>query len=362
MGIIDRRTVSVLTTILVFLGVGALAYGGRSTLVSFLFAIFFAYLLDPAVSAAQKLRITKGKRGRAIMLVYLGLVGLLALLGYVVGPRLVREARSLVTALPGLLQKVESGQIVQQIGSRRGWSEYTQTRLAQFLSAHQEAIVRWIGGIGTRVASLASQLVWLVLIPILAVFFLRDGRSLAESAIQTVDQRTQRQFLRGMAEDVNDMLASYIRAQLILAAIALVVYVAVLEIMRVPYAMVLGTIGGALEFIPVVGPLIAAAMILGVAFIANYHHLLVLLLFLGAWRVTQDYVNSPRIMGSKLQLHPLAALFAVLIGAEIGGVVGVYLSIPIMAALRIVWRRYQRYSETQRTQTEVRPKTDIRAA
>jgi predicted PurR-regulated permease PerM len=116
-----------------------------------------------------------------------------------------------------------------------------------------------------------------------------------------------------------------------------------------------------MEFIPIVGPLVAAAMILGVAFIANYHHLPILLLFLGGWRVMQDYVNSPRIMGGKLQLHPLASLFAVLTGGEIGGVVGVYLSIPIMATLRIFWRRYQRYSETQRTQSEVRPKTDIRA-
>ncbi len=185
---------------------------------------------------------------------------------------------------------------------------------------------------------------------------------MAESAIQIVDQRSQRQFLRGLSEDVNGMLASYIRAQLTLAVISLVVYIVVLEILRVPYAIVLGTLGGAMEFIPVVGPLVAAAMILGIAFIANYHHLLILLAFLGGWRLIQDYVNSPRIMGGKLQLHPLAALFAVLVGGEVGGVVGVYLSIPIMATLRIFWRRYQRYSEQQKTQADDKPATEIRAA
>jgi len=283
----------------------------------------------------------------------LGLLGLLVLWGYLVGPRLAAEARSLAAALPGLLEKVRTGQIAHQIGSSRGWSFKTQARLASFLSSHQQTIVRWASEIGKKIASGASHVVWFVLIPILAVFFLRDGRAIAETAIQTGDRGTQRQFLRGLTEDLNQMLAAYIRAQLTLAIISLVVYIVVLEIMRVPYAIVLGTLGGFLEFIPVVGPLIAAVMILGIAFIANYHHLLILLLFLVAWRLIQDYVNSPRIMGGRVQLHPLAALFAILIGGEIGGVVGVYLSIPIMATLRIFWRRYQRYSEAEHSQTEV---------
>jgi predicted PurR-regulated permease PerM len=79
-----------------------------------------------------------------------------------------------------------------------------------------------------------------------------------------------------------------------------------------------------------------------VAFLANYHHLLVVALFLGGWRLLQDYFTSPRLMGGTLELHPLAVIFAVLVGGEIGGVIGVYLSIPIAAALRIVWRRWQR--------------------
>lgn len=91
-----------------------------------------------------------------------------------------------------------------------------------------------------------------------------------------------------------------------------------------------------------VGPLVGAIAILGVAFLTNYHHLLVVALFLGAWRIVQDYVTTPRLIGQRLQLHPLAVIFAVLVGGEIGGVIGVYLSIPVAATLRIVWRRWQR--------------------
>lgn len=73
-----------------------------------------------------------------------------------------------------------------------------------------------------------------------------------------------------------------------------------------------------------------------------------MLAFLGVWRIVQDYVNAPRIMGRHTELHPLLALFAVLSGAEIGGVVGVYLSIPIIASLRIVWRHWRAYMESPR--------------
>jgi predicted PurR-regulated permease PerM len=112
----------------------------------------------------------------------------------------------------------------------------------------------------------------------------------------------------------------------------------------VPYAFVLGIVCGFLEFIPVVGPLIAALLMIGVALGAGYGHVLVLALFLGAWRLVQDYVTAPKIMGGQLELHPLAALFGVLAGAEVGGIIGVYLSIPVMATVRIFWRRWRAYS------------------
>jgi predicted PurR-regulated permease PerM len=103
-----------------------------------------------------------------------------------------------------------------------------------------------------------------------------------------------------------------------------------------------------MEFVPVVGPLVAALLIMGVALLMSYQHWLILLIFLASWRVIQDYVVSPRIMGRSLELHPLAAIFGVLAGAEIAGVLGVYLSIPVMASLRIVWRRWRLYAEKQR--------------
>ena len=118
--------------------------------------------------------------------------------------------------------------------------------------------------------------------------------------------------------------------------------------MRVPYALMLGTAGGALEFVPVVGPLVAGVAMVSVAVLNGYQRWLLLVVFLVLWRMLQDYVISPRIMGASVELHPLAALFGILAGGEIAGVLGVYLSIPVMASLRIVWRRWRLYAEKRK--------------
>ena len=343
MDFIDKRTVSVLTTILLFIAAGAFIYGASRVLIVFLLAILFAYLLEPLVSAVQHwTSVSRGSRTLAIVEVYAVLCAGLAVLFSLAGPRIAEEAKMLAEALPGLFEKLSSGQIALQIGSRRGWSSATQLRVQQFLANYSNVILASVGSLGGRIAAAASNAVWIVLIPILAVFFLKDGRTFSDHILKMVERRQQRQFLTGITDDLNEMLAHYIRTQLIFSGLSIVAYMAVLSLLRVPYALAIGLVAGLLEFIPVVGPLLGAAIIVGVAFMTNYHHVLVVVFFLASWRILQDYVTTPRLMGTKLQLHPLTIIFAVLVGAEIGGVIGVYLSIPIVAALRIVWKRWQR--------------------
>ena len=348
MTIFDKTTARVLATILLFLAAGAFVWGARHALIVFLFAILFAYMLDPVVSLVSRTWLGRGKRGRSILIVYLVLLGSLAITLTVAGPKLVTEGRSLGEKLPQLLEGFTSGEIAHQIGEKRGWSWNTQVRVEEFLSTHSGSILHWGQDVGGRAAELAGNAIWIIIIPILSVFFLKDADKFAESLIQIASRGRERQFLRGILDDLNVMLASYIRAQLILAAISLVAYTAVLTIMRVPYSWVLGVLGGFAEFVPVVGPFVAALSIVGVAFLVNYPHLLALIIFLGVWRLLQDYVNAPRIMGRSIELHPLAAIFAVLVGAEIAGVLGVYLSVPAMATLRIIYRRWQKYENVQR--------------
>lgn len=348
MPLLDSRTARVGFTILVFAGVLAFVWGARETLTAFLFSIFFAYLVDPLVSHVQLW--VKGSRGRAIGIVYLAFAAALGLFGYLLGSRLAAEASHLAQTLPGLFQKFASGQIAFTIGAQRGWSYETQLKLQHLLADHQDEIMAWAKTAAGKLAGEAKRAWWLLLVPILGAFFLKDGRAFAQGAIDLLSRRREREFLDAVLTDINIMLAHFIRAQLILAVLSAVVYTVLLLVLGVQYAVVLGAVGGALEFIPVVGPLAAAVAILFIAMVTAYKHLIILLICLGVWRLIQDYVNAPRIMGRRTELHPLAALFGVLAGAEIAGVIGVYLSIPIMATLRIVWRHWRAYMETAKMQ------------
>lgn len=347
MALLDSRTTRVLITILVFAAVLGFAWKARATLIVFLFAIFFAYLIDPIVEWAS--RRLKGSRGKAILAVYVALAIALTIVGFFVGPRIVAQGQHLAQTAPDLYKKVASGQIAWQIGSQRGWSLETQQRLQSFLASHQQTISEKAQFYGTRLGEAASGVWVFLLVPILAVFFLKDGSAFKESIVQLLDRRQQRQFVEGLVEDIHVMLAHFIRAQLILAALTMAVFTIVLSVMKVPYSVVLGVIAGFLEFVPVVGPFVAALLIIGVALGSGYGHVIIVVLFLGAWRLIQDYYTSPRIMGSQVELHPLAALFGILAGAEVAGVVGVYLSIPVMATMRIFWRRYRDYNRVIET-------------
>ena len=342
---LDQRTARVLVTILLFAAVLGFIYLARKPLIIFLFAILFAYLLEPIIVRVEPR--VRNSRGLAILVVYVIGLALCAGIGLAVGPRIASEGRSLAHSAPELYQKIVSGNIAWQIGERRGWSQETEARVQQFLAAHRQAFLGYVSGLASRAAELATNVGWIALIPILAIFFLKDKASFGVAAQQLLGDNRERRMLRGIISDLDEMLSHFVRAQLYLALLSGFVYTLGLTALRMQYTFVLGTIGGFLEFIPVIGPLIAAVLILSVAFTVNYPHLVFVLLFLGAWRVCQDYVISPRVLGGRVELHPLATLFGILVGGEIGGVVGVYLAIPIMATIRILWKRlYQTGSVT----------------
>jgi len=340
----DGRTARVLITVLLFaLGMGFL-YVARQTLMAFLFAIFFAYLMSPVVSHLEKL-----VRGRvlAIAIIYLLMLGLVVLFFVSMGPRIGRESARLGQSLPALAQ-LSSGQIAEQLGQQHGWNSRLVDLLRDYLASHSNEIAQVAKNVGLHLADVAKQAWLLVVVPLLSIFFLKDGRAFSEVLLALVQSRPQRELLQGVLSDLNQMLAHFIRAQLSLAALTFLVYSAVLALLRVPYALVLGTLGGLLEFVPVVGPLAAGVVIIGVAVLMGYKHWLALLVFLGLWRLIQDYVNSPRIMGQSMELHPLAAIFGVMAGGEVAGILGIFLSIPVMASLRIVFRRWRLYAEKRK--------------
>jgi len=355
---IDRRTLSVLfTTLLVASGLW-IAWAARRPLLAFLFAIFFAYLLEPVVSWLE--RLVGGSRLRAIALTYATIIGTLIVAAIVAAPAVATQASALSRALPGYARQVSSGTIARTVGEQHGWSGQTTAALQRWLVAHQDSLTAAAQDVAARTAELSANAGWVLLIPIFALFVLKDKAALGDGALNLVPDRF-RGFFGAVIRDVDRMLAHYIRAQLLLVLAGLVAYTAFLSLIRFPYALGLGVMAGLLEFIPFVGPAITAVVLFMVGFFGGYPHWVIVLAFVAVWRLVQDYVTSPYLMGEGLELHPLAAILGVLVGGEIAGIAGMFLSIPVIAALRIIWRNLKRVDDATDSVTEMRTPAHRRA-
>jgi predicted PurR-regulated permease PerM len=338
----DPRTARVLFTILIFAIVVLFLRATADTLTLFLLAILFAYFVDPLVTKIQG-----PLRGRikAIAVVYLFLIVLLIGLGLLIGPKVADEGKSLAATLPSLLSRLSSGDLVRQVGQNHGLSPERQAQIQAFFEDHKDVLPGYARAVGEKLAEPASHIWWLILIPILSLFFLKDGESMADQLISLGRVSKERATLAGIVSDVNIMLGSYIRSQLILSALTLVAYTLVLSLMGVPYSFILGPLAGVFEFVPVVGPAAAAVAVFGIGVLTGYPHLFWLFVFLGAWRLIQDYVSAPKIMGESLEISPLVQIFAVLAGGEMAGVLGALISVPVVAILRILWRRISSHED-----------------
>lgn len=333
---LDRRTISVLLTTLVFVLAVALVYVVRTILVLFAFSILFAYLINPAVRVLQRYSLFfKDLKGPHIFQAYLGFLILLALLVHAFAPDFHSQPGVLLGRLPAFADSVASGEIASSFGNSLGWSDARTVRLKTFLQGHRSDIESAKQTVQRSALKMASAI---FVIPILAIFFLSDGEKFANQLILLIPGTSDGSAVRSLVADLNVMLQRYIRAKVILGMLSFLFSSVALLVLGFPHWIALGVVAGMLEFIPVAGWIVAATTITTLGVVTHSHWIWMLAL-LAVWRVCMDYGISPRVMGHELEIHPLLAIFTVMVGGAVGGIVGIYLSIPLVATLRVVWRR-----------------------
>lgn len=334
--LLDPRTLRVVWTVLVVAGVLALLYLLRTVLLVLVFAVVFAYLIFPLVKLAERGLPRAGRRPLAIAAVYLVLVAALSTIAALVGPPLGRELAALGQKFPDISEQIRSGRVISNIFPRWGGAEIlddlVREHLPQVVDYAQRGLtgaLRWLSG------------AWVViLVPIFAFFFLRDAERIADAVTGAIDDQSGwRGLARTIARDLHSVFGEYVRALVLLSVLTFIVWTALFLIAGVPYALVLAAIGGTLEFVPVVGPIAAGITVVSVALFSGFAHPWLLALFIVLWRLVQDYASSPLIMGRGVELHPGLVIFGVLAGGELAGVAGMFLSVPVIAGLRAVWRR-----------------------
>jgi predicted PurR-regulated permease PerM len=326
------------TAVFVF-GVIWLLYLIRDTVFIFVVALLFAYLLWPLVNLLER-RLPGRSKVPALTVVYLALVGILIVVGIVVGSHVVQEANALAAKVPEVLSKLHAPSKSPTLSGISRQSVVVST-IEHQLANHSQEIVAILPKAALGVIARAGSLIFVVLVPILSFFFLKDGREMRDSILGFVAEGPKRKTAERIAADLHVLLALYMRALVILGAVAAVCYGVCFSLMHVPYAALLATMAFFLEFIPMVGPFVGGVIVLLVAGVSGSGHLLAIFVFLVVFRTFQDYVVSPHLMSAEMKLHPLLVIFGILAGASVAGIPGSFLSVPVLATLRIVYRQWQ---------------------
>jgi len=306
-------------------------------------AALFAYVIAPLVQLAERpIRIggrsRRLSRGAAIALVYVLMAGAVSGGIALLLPSATEQVDDMILRAPAYTQSI--------VKREHGWSRYYERlriplalreRIDQSVLAAGESVVESTRGSLLALVGVLSYVPWLVLIPILGFFLLKDAASVRRTIVKALPHDDQ---LRGhrLFEELNATLAAYIRAQLLACVLIGSVCGVGFALLGIPYPVVLGVLAGLLEFIPLVGPLVLAIVAAVVAALHSPTLALWALGFLGVLRLVEDYVIYPRLIRHGIRLHPLAVILAVLTGAELNGIVTMFLAVPVMAIASVVYR------------------------
>lgn len=331
---IDTRAARVTWTVLLILLIADLIWLARSALLVFVVALLLAYLLAPAVELAQRWLPRKWPYGIKLAAVYLLLFGGVGTIVFLIGSHIAREASELASQLPEL---VKSGGALLDRPLPAPIEPYRE-QIRTFIEEHVQEIVPLLGSFGRGLLTGASSILYFVLIPILSFLYLLEAPTFRARIGEYFADHGYRSRIDGVLADINLCLGAYMRAVLLLAVATFLSYGLYYEVTGVPYALFLAGAAAVFEFVPVVGPLAGMVLSVSVAVFSGYPHWGWIIVFLIVYRIFQDYVLSPWLLSSGVELHPLLVLFGVLVGETVAGIPGLFLSVPIMATMRVVYR------------------------
>lgn len=335
----DRRAARYTWTVALTAVALILVYEVRKTLFVFILALLLAYLLSPLVNLLDRVLPTNRTRTLALGLAYIIFLGLVVFIAINLGGRVVDQAQSLAQRLPQMLSNWEKA--TASPPAINSLKDQVIGHLRTFFAERSGDILGTISRAGIKALSVAGDLVFIIVIPILSFFFLKDGAFLRQHILDLVDEGPRRVLLDDVMEDVHLLLAHYMRALVLLSLAAFTAYSIAFSIMGVSYPVLLAAFGGMLEFIPMLGPFVAGVIITIVSLVVGAP-VLAVIIFLLAYRVFQDYILNPQVMKQGVALHPLLVLFGVFAGTELAGIPGTFLSVPVIALARVVYVRIRK--------------------
>jgi predicted PurR-regulated permease PerM len=330
---LDRRSpfligMSAAAGVAVTVGVVEMIVTVRDVLLLIGVALFVAIGLEPAVSVLARHKFPRWTAVTAVLVVALAMVG-----GFLAAaiPPLAHQASQFVTQAPAMVTRLQShNSLLGQLNERL----HLQQRIQQTFSADSSSLVTGLLGAGQVVFSaLASTLIVVVLI----VYFVVDLPRIRATLYRLVPHsRRPRAILLG--DEIFAKVGGYVLGNLLISLIAGALAFTFLAIVGVPYALLLSIFVAILDLVPVIGSTLAGVVVCLVALSVSLPVCLATVGFFLVYRLVEDYLLVPRIIGRAVQVPALVTVVAVLVGGALLGIVGALVAIPAAAALLLLAR------------------------
>ena len=339
--VVTVRPSTVLTVLGITVLVGVvllLGYMALHVLSWILIAIFLAAALNPAVETFERRGM---RRGLAASLVFFLALALLTAIGFLVIPPLVVQVTDFVDDVPDLIDDLIAGR-----GSL-GWLQEDYQLVDRIREAIDRGGAAGVLGISESVIDVARSVITAVVgvltIVFLTFFMLLEGPRTVQRVLGFLPERTQVRYER-VGREIYRTISGYVTGNLLISFVAGVTSAAVLFAVGSDYAIALGLLVAVLDLIPLAGATIAAIVVSTVVLLETdiIRGLIVIGFFLG-YQQLENHVLQPLVYGRTVRLSPLGVLCAVLVGADLAGILGALLAIPVAASLLAIAREVIEY-------------------
>ena len=308
-------------------------------LTPFAAAFVIAYVTNPMTERLVSWRLS---RTMAVSVIFIGLTLLILIVVLLVVPTLQRQLLAFAQRLPHYLDVAQSiiiPWLKNNVGTELELLDLNEIKAA--ITGHWKELGGMIGKLAGRVSRSGMVLIELignlVLIPLIAFYLMRDWHGLMQSIRSRIPSQYKIIALT-LAKETDSVLAAFMRGQLTVMAALAVIYSVGLSIVGLDMALPLGMLAGAVSFVPYLG-FIVGMVAAGVAALMQFQSLIMLGAVLSVFMVGQlleSFVLTPKIIGDRLGLHPVAVIFAIMAGGQLFGFVGVLLALPVAAVATVV--------------------------
>jgi predicted PurR-regulated permease PerM len=302
-------------------------------------ALFLALALNPAVDRVER---RLKRRGLATGIVYLAALGAIVGIALLFIPTLVNQVNDFAHKVPDYLNDVTKGR------GRLGFLQEKYHLVDKARDALKHGGASKLFGVSGTALALAKGIVTTVVavltIAFMTFFMLLEGPKWLDRFYGLMPPESRKRW-RAVGRDIYRTIGGYVTGNLLISLIAGLLTTLVLIITGVPYAVALGLIVAILDLIPLAGATIAAIIVGAIAFIHGVAAGIIVVVFFVIYQQIENHLIQPIVYGRTVQLSPLAVLVAVLIGAELAGVLGALAAIPVAGSLQVIfldWLRQRR--------------------